>query len=77
MVSMEEMASKGSAKLTRKAASMATSYNAAKARMISNFAAVGFGPTRQANYSAGVNAAIWHAPSPTKWSTNWLAKMRE
>jgi len=77
MVSMEEMASKGSGKLSRKAGSMATSYNAAKARMIQHYAAVGFGPTRQANYSAGVNAATWHAPDPAKWSANWLAKMRE
>jgi len=77
MVSMEEMASKGSGKLSRKAGSMATSYNAAKARMIQHYAAVGFGPTRQQNYSAGVNAATYHAPDPAKWSANWLAKMRE
>ena len=77
MVSMEEMASKGASKLGRKAGSMATSYNAAKSRMISHYAAVGFGPTRQGNYSAGVNAAVWHAPDPGKWSANWLAKMSE
>ena len=74
---MEEMASKGAAKLARKAGSMATSYNAAKGRMVSHYAAVGFGPTRQSAYSAGVNAASWHAPDPAKWSANWLAKMRE
>lgn len=75
--SIPEMASKGTAKLTAKAASMAASYGAAKSRMKAAYAAVGFGPTRTGNYNAGVDAGVYHAPDPTKWSTNWQAKMRE
>jgi len=74
---MAEMASKGAAKLSRKASTMASSYNAAKGRAVTNFAAVGFGPTRTANYRSGVEAATYVAPDPAKWSRNWLAKMAE
>ncbi len=74
---LEAMAAKGSAKLARKAAQMATSYAAAKGRAAANFSAVGFGPTRTAAYRAGIDAATFRAPDPAKWATNWLAKMRE
>jgi len=74
---MAEMAAKGTDKLRRKASSMVTSYNAAKGRAATNFAAVGFGPTRTANYRAGIDAATYIAPDPEKWSRNWLAKMAE
>jgi len=77
MASIAEMASKGERKLTAKAATMSTSYNAAKSRMKSAYAGAGFGPTRTSAYNTGVDAAVYHAPSPTKWSTNWQAKMRE
>ncbi len=77
MASIDEMAAKGQAKLARKASTMATAYNAAKSRAVANFTAVGFGPTRTAAYSAGVQAATYRAPDPAKWATNWLAKMRE
>lgn len=77
MATMAEMAAKGEGKLRRKAASMATSYNAAKGRAAANYAAVGFGPTRTSNYRAGLDAATYIAPDPDKWSRNWLAKMAE
>ncbi|KKM85872.1 hypothetical protein LCGC14_1284720 [marine sediment metagenome] len=77
MPSLQEMAAKGSAKLARKAGSMAAGYEAAKARAITNFQAIGFGPTRVANYQAGVQAATYTAPDPAKWARNWLAKMAE
>lgn len=77
MPTIAEMASKGEAKLRRKAAAMATSYEAAKSRAITNFRAVGFGPTRVGNYEAGVTAARYIAPDPAKWSRNWSAKMAE
>ncbi len=76
-MSLEAMAQKGAAKLSRKAAQMASSYSASKTRAASNYSAVGFGPTRTAAYTAGINAAQYVAPDPNKWSTNWLAKMRE
>lgn len=77
MADLTAMAAKGQAKLTRKAATMASSYNAAKDRAATNFAAVGFGPTRTAAYRAGVEAAQYRAPDAAKWARNWLAKMRE
>lgn len=75
--SMEEMASQGEAKLRVKAASMASSWAAAKSRMKAGFAAVGFGATRTGNFNSMVDAATYRAPDPAKWRTNWLAKMRE
>ena len=74
---LEAMAAKGQAKLARKAAQMASSYAASKGRATANYSAVGFGPTRTAAYQAGIQAAQFRAPDPSKWATNWLAKMRE
>ena len=64
MPTITEMAAKGSAKLSRKAATMASSYNAAKGRAVTNYSAVGFGPTRTGNYRAGIEAATYVAPIP-------------
>ena len=77
MASIAEMAAKGEAKLRRKADAMARSYEGAKARAVTNFSAVGFGPTRTANYQSGLAAARYVAPDPGKWSRNWSAKMAE
>ena len=77
MASIAEGATKGSAKLSRKAGQMAASYNAAKGRMVQGYQAAGFGPTRTQNYSSGINAAQYKAPDPAKWSRNWSAKMAE
>lgn len=77
MLSLQEMASKGQAKLSAKSASMASSWNAAKGRMAAGYAATPFGPTRKSNYSAGLNAATYHAPDASKWARNWTAKMSE
>jgi len=77
MPTIAEMASKGADKLRRKASTMASSYEAAKGRAVTNFAAVGFGPTRTANYRSGIDAARYIAPDPDKWSRNWTAKMAE
>jgi hypothetical protein len=77
MADLAAMAAKGESKLRRKATAMAASYAASKGRAVENFQAVGFGPTRTANYRAGVEAADYRAPDPSKWSRNWQAKMRE
>jgi hypothetical protein len=77
VASISEMAAKGQAKLARKATQMATSYDAAKGRMVEGFRGVGFGPARTAAYQAGVSAATYHAPDPAKWARNWSAKMAE
>ena len=74
--SLEEMASVGAAKMNRKAATMSSSWNAAKARMKTGYGTMPFGPTRKSNYSAGVDAAT-HRVDVEKWQRNWVAKMRE
>jgi len=75
--SLEEMAAKGTTKLTTKASTMAASWNAAKSRMQTHYAALPFGPTRKSAFNTGVNAATYRAPDPTKWATNWKAKVSE
>jgi len=75
--SLPEMAAKGKAKLAAKAGTMAASYSAAKGRMKTGYRAMPFGPTRQAAYSAGVDAGTYRAPDPEKWARNWAAKMAE
>ena len=77
MPTLQEMATKGQGKLARKATAMATSYEAAKSRAVTNFSAVGFGPIRTQAYRDGVAAATYTAPDPAKWARNWLAKMAE
>ena len=77
MISLGEMAAKGQAKLSAKAGSMASSWNAARGRMSTGYNACPFGPTRKANFQSGISAATYHAPDPNKWSTNWQAKMAE
>lgn len=77
MLSLSEMAAKGERKLRAKAATMGSSYSAAKSRMKTNYGATPFGSTRKAAYNAGVDAAVYHAPDPAKWSANWSAKMAE
>ena len=77
MPSIEEMAAKGRDKLSRKQGTMASSWSAAKGRMTAGYSGAGFGPTRTAAYTAGINAATYRAPDPNKWATNWAAKMRE
>ena len=77
MVSLQEMASKGQAKLQAKSATMAASWNAAKGRMSAGYAACPFGPTRKAAYQTGINTATYRTPDPNKWSQNWIAKMSE
>lgn len=75
--SLAEMAAKGQRKLAAKAGTMASGYNAAKARMKTNYAALPFGPRTKANYAAGVDAGVYHAPDPAKWARNWTAKVSE
>lgn len=77
MLTLPEMAAKGEAKLRTKAATMATSWAAARSRMQTGYAATPFGPARKAAYQAGIAAATYHAPDPAKWAANWSAKMSE
>lgn len=71
--SLEEMASKGQAKLRAKAATMAASYEAARGRMKTGYGAMPFGPTRKAAYAAGIDAGRYRAPDADKWARNWKA----
>jgi len=76
MVTLEELASKGKSKYARKVEQMAKSYEAAKARMKDHYGRLPFGPTRKANYNAGIDAAK-HRADPDEWYDNWIAKMKE
>ena len=71
--SIEEMASKGAAKLSAKTGVMAANYNAAKSRMVSNYGNLPFGPATKSAYSAGISAATYRTPDVSKWQTNWKA----
>jgi len=75
--SLSEMVAQGRAKLAAKGATMVTSYNAAKGRMIEGYNGMPFGPTRKSAYSTGVQGGTYHAPDPDKWAKNWQAKMSE
>lgn len=70
------MVAAGKAKLTRKAAGMKTSWDAARTRMKSGYDLTPFGPTRKANYKAGVDAGVFRVDAD-KWARNWEAKMKE
>jgi len=73
---MDEMVRKGVSKLRAKADSMRRSWEGARARMKEGYAALPFGPTRKANFNAGIDAATFRV-DPDKWERNWPAKMRE
>ena len=62
--------------MDRKAATMSTSWNAAKGRMKTGYGNTPFGPTRKANYNSGVDAAT-HRVDTEKWARNFAAKMAE
>ena len=76
MRSLEEMVSAGLAKLRAKADSMKRSWDGAKPRMKAGYDRTPFGPTRKANFGAGIDRATFRV-DPEKWGTNWPAKMRE
>ena len=76
-MALEDMAAKGKAKLAKKAALMASKYEAAKADMIANYKDAGFGPRRCANYEAAIKDAEYHAPNPDKWYKHWLEAMKK
>jgi len=73
---LEAMASEGFDKLTKKAARMKSSWEAAKGRMKTHYGEQPFGPTRTGNFNAGIDGATYRT-DPDKWKRNWLAKMAE
>lgn len=75
--SLAEMVAQGRAKLADKQATMVSSYNAAKSRMVEGYNAMPFGPTRKSAYSTGIQRATYRAPDPDKWAKNYQAKMSE
>lgn len=83
MVSLEELATKGSRNLARKIPAMKRSYPAARERAITGFNAAPFGPNRKAAYTEAwgtmpANYDIAVVPGiESKWQRNWTAKMRE
>lgn len=83
MVTLEELASKGSRNFARKIPAMKRGYPAAKSRAIEGYNAAPFGSNRKAAYSEAwatmpANFDIAVAPGlESKWARNWTAKMRE
>ncbi len=70
---LQEMVSKGQAKLQRKAGAMKTNFDGAKPRAKTNYGAMPFGPQTKAAFNAGIDAAAYRAPDPAKWATNFQA----
>ncbi|NVM57021.1 MAG: hypothetical protein HWN51_02725 [Desulfobacterales bacterium] len=83
MVSLEELAAKGSRNYARKIPAMKRGFPAARERAIAGFNAAPFGPNRKAAYSEAwatmpANYDVKVGPGlETKWQANWTAKMRE
>jgi len=73
--SLEEMVSKGQAKLAAKSSIMASNYNASKSRMVNNYNNLPFGPNTKAAYAAGVSAGVYRSPDAAKWAANYRAKV--
>ena len=72
---LDEMVSKGTGKLTRKAPSMKTNYDAAKTDMKTSYGELPFGPNVKSDYNKGIDGATYRAPDPTKWGRNWRRKI--
>jgi phage-related tail protein len=70
-LTLEEMATKGYNKLTRKAATMSANWEAAKSHMKDAYGALPFGPNTKAAYNAGIDAGK-HRTDPDKWKRNWI-----
>lgn len=68
------MVAAGKAKLTRKASRMKTSWEGARTRMKAGYDLTPFGPTRKANYKAGVDAGVFRV-DPDKWARNFEANL--
>ena len=83
MVTLEDLATKGSRNYARKIPSMKRSYPAAKDRAIKGFDDTPFGTTRKANYRDAWsvmpgNYDLKVVPGlESKWAANWKSKMAE
>jgi hypothetical protein len=70
-LTLEEMAAKGYAKLSRKSAIMSSNWEAAKPHMKEAYGRLPFGPNTKAAYNAGIDAGK-HRVDIDKWRTNWI-----
>lgn len=83
MVTLDELAAKGSRNYARKIPAMKRGFPASRERAIAGFNEAPFGPNRKAAYSEAwstmpANYDVKVGPGlETKWQTNWTAKMRE
>jgi len=74
-LSLEEMVTKGKSKLTNKASTMKSNYDAAKSDMKKSYSELPFGPNIKAAYNAAIDAASYHTPDVEKWARNWRRKI--
>lgn len=72
-ITLAEMVSKGKRKLTAKAETMKSKYNAKKSYMKDEYGKLPFGPITKAAYNAGVDAGVYRAPDPDKWGRGFEA----
>jgi len=72
---LEEMASQGYEKLSRKEPLMKRNWEAMKDTMIKHYRDQPFGPTRKANYEEAIRKATIRFDKE-KWKEKWLDAMR-
>lgn len=70
---IEQMVAKGRAKLSVKAATIASNWAAAKSTMQSEYSLLPFGPQTKAAYNAGVQAASHPGFDIEKWARKFAA----
>lgn len=77
MKTLEQMISKGQAKMARKATGMVTAYGAARGRAKEEYNKTPFPQTWKTEYGAGVDApdVAYHVDAD-KWARNFGAKAR-
>ncbi len=75
-VTIQQRVDRGVGKLTAKAASMKTNYEASIPTAIAHYKAIGFNARVTADYEAGLRRGVAsYNVNPTKWAERYLAKM--
>lgn len=75
MKTIAQMADDGKAKLERKGPRMKNNYEKAKTDMKTGYNETPFNSEMKSAYAAGVDAAEYRPPDPSKWARNWARKV--